>query len=125
MRVLITGELEHAPTARAILDAAHNKRRISLLLHNGQSVAAGIAEQWANDAGVLVAQVEWVTGQCWWDIASVIIAFPPPVIDACSLPNADALLDDCRAHGMKIWKPVAWPEYEPMTQKQREEEPFR
>lgn len=82
--------------ARA-LDAAHNKRRIAIILHEGQSLAVTAAEQWAGQNGVLLAELEDASHpDVVFDLADSVIAFPG---------TSQRVLDAARERGVKVWEP--------------------
>lgn len=96
MRVLITGELATPGAVARALDAAHNKRRIAIVLHLSDTMAARSAEQWANQNGVMFATIEDGNTKGIFELADSIIAFPGS--------GADALAQACE-HGVKVWEP--------------------
>lgn len=97
MRVLITGELATPGAVARALDAAHNKRRIAIVLHIHETAASRAAEQWANDNGVLFVTIEQVSSpDVFFELADSIIAFPG---------TRDGALELARERGVKVWEP--------------------
>lgn len=97
MRVLIMGDLGQFGPVLQVLDAAHAKRPISLVLYNGSTVAALAAEQWAGRHGILCADVwEGAESTCIFDLADSIIALPGA---------SDQFLAMARERGAKVWQP--------------------
>lgn len=98
MRVLITGDMATPGAVARALDAAHNKRRIVIVLVlSGINAAAIEAEAWAGAIGVLSAEVHEVEGRVnIFDIADSIIALPG---------TSAEFLDMARKAGVKVWEP--------------------
>ena len=98
MRVLITGDIATPGAVARALDAAHNKRRIAIVLHvSGLLMSSMAAEQWANDNGVLCADAHENNGPvALFEIADSIIAFPG---------TSGAFLAMARERGVKVWEP--------------------
>lgn len=97
MRVLITGDIATPGAVARALDAAHNKRRIAIVLHLSTTAAARAAESWANDNGVLFATIEDANStDAIFELADSVIAFPG---------SGAAALDVARARGVKAWEP--------------------
>lgn len=97
MRVLLTGEIFTPGAVARALDAAHKKRRISIVLHlSGMLVSSMAAEQWASVNGVLCADIHSENGTVGiFAVADSIIALPG---------TSDALLEVARERGMKVWE---------------------
>lgn len=97
MRVLITGEMANPGAVARALDAAHNKRRIAIVLHLSDTAAARAAEAWANTYGVLFATIEDAnSSEAIFQLADSVIAFPG---------SGAGALDEARAQGVKVWEP--------------------
>lgn len=97
MRVLVTGDVHQADLAHQVLDAAHAKRPITLLLYNGRTTASFAAEQWASRHGILCGDVwEGAASTCIFDLADSIIAFPG---------TSDQFLAMAREREAKVWQP--------------------
>ncbi len=98
MRILITGEMATPGAVARALDAAHNKRRIAIVLHLGDGLLSSMAaEHWANDNGVLCADVHSENGTVGiFAVADSIIAFPG---------TSPELLAIARDRGVKVWEP--------------------
>lgn len=98
MRVLITGDMATPGAVARALDAAHNKRRIAIVLHVSSLLMSSMAaEQWANDNGVLCADIHSDNGTVGiFAVADSIIAFPG---------TSDTLLAMARERGVKVWEP--------------------
>ena len=97
MRVLITGEMATLGSVARVLDAAHNKRRIAIVLHLSDTAAARAAEAWANTNGVLFATIEDAnSSEAIFQLADSVIAFPG---------SGAGALDEARAQGVKVWEP--------------------
>lgn len=97
MRVLITGDIATPGAVARALDAAHNKRRIAIVLHVSPMLMSSMAaEQWANENGVLCADIHANGTVAIFHVADSIIAFPG---------TSDALLAMARERGVKVWEP--------------------
>lgn len=97
MRVLITGDVHQVELAHQVLDAAHARRPISLVLYTGPTVAALTAEQWASQHGILCGDVwEGAESTCIFDLADSIIALPG------TSPEFLAMAGE---RGAKVWQP--------------------
>lgn len=98
MRVLITGELATPGAVARALDAAHNKRRIAIVLHLSTVLMSSMAaDLWAEENGVLCADVYEYSGvSSLFAVADSIIAFPG---------TSAELLEMARKAGVKVWEP--------------------
>lgn len=98
MRVLITGDIATPGAVARALDAAHNKRRIAIVLHvSGMLMSSMAAEKWADENRVLCADAHENSGPvALFEIADSIIAFPG---------TSSELLSMARERGVKVWEP--------------------
>lgn len=98
MRVLITGDMATPGAVARALDAAHNKRRIAIVLHVSSMLMSSMAaEKWADANGVLCADVQESSGiVALFAIADSIIALPG---------TSAELLSAARERGVKVWEP--------------------
>lgn len=97
MRVLITGDLGQADLVLQVLDAAHARRPIGIVLYTGPTVAALAAEQWASRHGILCGDVhEGAESTCIFDLADSIVAFPG---------TSAQFLAIAAERGAKVWQP--------------------
>lgn len=97
MRVLLTGDIHRGEQINQVLDAAHAKRPITLVLYTGPTVAALAAEQWAGRHGILCGDVwEGANSTCIFDLADSIIALPG---------TSTEFLGMARERGAKVWQP--------------------
>lgn len=97
MRVLLTGDIHRAEQITQVLDAAHTKRAITVVLYTGPTVAALAAEQWAGRQGILCGDVwEGADSACIFDLADAIIALPG---------TSEAFLAMASERGAKVWQP--------------------
>lgn len=97
MRVLLTGDIRHGEQINQVLDAAHAKRPITLVLYTGPTAAALAAEQWAGRHGILCGDVwEGANSSCIFDLADAFIALPG---------TSDQFMAMAGEHGAKVWQP--------------------
>ena len=97
MRVLLTGDIHRAEQITQVLDAAHAKRPIDIVLYTGPTVASLAAEQWAGRQGILCGDVwEGADSTCIFDLADAIIALPG---------TSDQFLAMAAERGAKVWQP--------------------
>lgn len=102
MRLLImgdlVGDLGRSDMMHRLLDAAHAKNPIDVVLYNGPTMAALDAERWANANGILCGDVwEGADSNCIFDLADSVIALPG---------TSNEFLVMAREREVKVWEPL-------------------